>query len=212
PSQSVYIVKADGETLEGKTRLVVSTSRGIKTISVVLPSGELAKFTASEIQEVGFRNNALTRAQSTNDQASSLKKILKADWNQIYKQEYIVYSRVILPSGKPVLMQQLNPGFDTRIKVYYSLGSRKTSGIGIPLANAGPIAPASIKLTGGRQRAYWVSKDDGKVFKLRRGNYNKKNFKSLFGDSAGMDAIRRPYRFKQFPAHVFFYDEIQKRK
>jgi hypothetical protein len=207
-SQEVYVVKENGERLEGKARVVMTSGRGIKYITLTLSNGEKARFNATELREIGFKNNNFTRVLSSLEQTESLKKIVKADWKQIHNQEYLVYSKVTLPSGKAAMMQLINPGFDSRVQVYYSLGSRKTSGIGIPVGG-GAIAPTQLKLTGGLQRAYWVSKDNGEVFKLKRGNYNKKRFLRLFGDSPKMlEAFSRPYRFKDFDKHVFFYDQM----
>jgi len=209
PSLDCYIIKEDGERVEGRTRSIFVTGRGIRYVTLRLPSGEKVKFLATEMRELAFKNNGLTKVISTAEQSASLRKASDANWDQIYGQDYILYEKVKLPSGKFVMMQMINPGFDSRIKVYYSLGSRKTSGVGIP----GPgIAPVTIKITGGRQRAYWVSKDNGAVFKIKRGSYNKKKFTRLFGDSPQMlETYGRPYRFSEFSEHVYMYDKLNKK-
>lgn len=211
PSQQAYIIKENGEQVTGRIRAIVSLGRGIKSVTIMLTTGEKIKFRANEIQELAIRNNGLTKAISTVEQSASIRKAVEADWNQIYEQEYIAYEKVKLPSGKHAMMQKINPGFDSRIKVYYSQGSRKTSGIGVPVG--GPASPFTLKLTGGRQRAYWVSKDNGKVFKVKRGSYNKKKFRRLFGDSSEMlETYGRPYRFSEFSEHVSVYDKLNQEK
>ena len=209
PARECYVVTLNGERIEGKLRMAVALGRGIKSVTMMLPSGKKRKFTADQIREIGFKNNDLTRVISTVEQSASIRKAAETNWEQIYQQEYIVYSQVTLPSGKHTMMQLINPGFDSAIQVYYSLGSRKTSGIGIPAPSA-PFLPNTIKLTGGRQRAYWVSKDHGQVIKVKRGNYNKKKFTKLFGDRPEMfQTFGRPYRFEDFNKHVFFYDQLK---
>lgn len=133
------------------------------------------------MKELGFKNNALVQAIAIVDRTESVKKINKTDWKQIVTREFIVYKQVLLPSEKrTVMMQILNPGFDSKISVYHSIGSHKTGGIGLPRllgVNIGLFS--NIKLTGGLLRAYWVSKDGDKVTKIRRGNYNKKRFVTI---------------------------------
>jgi hypothetical protein len=202
-AQECIVIKDNGEQIEGKMRWAFGTGRGLKSVKLLLPSGEKVTFKASELRELAFKNNTLTKIISTAEQSASIRKASEANWEQIYNQEYIRYQRATLPSGKSVMMQMINPEFSSRIQVYYSQGSTKTSGIGVPLA------AGTMKLTGGRQRAYWVSKDNGKVFKLRRGGYNKKKFERLFGDSPEMlKAYGRPYRFSEFSEHVYVYDKL----
>jgi hypothetical protein len=204
-AQKCIVIKENGEQIEGKMRWAFGTGRGLKTVKLLLPSGEKVTFKASELRELTFKNNTLTKIISTAEQSASIRKASEANWEQIYNQEYIRYNKATLPSGKSVMMQMINPDFSSRIQVYFSQGSSKTSGIGVPLAGG------TLKITGGRQRAYWVSKDNGKVFKLRRGGYNKKKFERLFGDSPEMlKTYGRPYRFSEFSEHVYMYDKLNK--
>jgi len=208
PSLTCYVIKENGEKIEGKTRSMFITGRGLKSITLRLPSGDKVKFRANELREIAFKNNNLSKAISTIEQSASIRKATEANWDQIYEQEYIFYEKVKLPSGKYVMMQMINPDFSSRIKVYYSLGSRKTSGIGIPVAGGA----TTLKLTGGRQRAYWVSKDNGNVFKIKRSSYNKKKFTRLFGDSPEMlETYSRPYRFAELSQHIYHYEKLNKK-
>jgi hypothetical protein len=216
PSLNCYAITTQGDSITGKAVFGWGTARGIRTMTIVTDAGEKIKFNASELSRFGFKNNGLVKTISVVERSVSLKKINTTNWKQIFNREYIVYERVLLPSGKRyVLMQKLNPGFDSKIKVFYSNGSRKTSGIGLPAlptVSVGPIRGNRIMLTGDMQRVYWISKNNGNVFKVKKGRYNKKKFKSIFGDVPEMlETFHRPYRLKNFPEHVFFYDQLSNR-
>lgn len=171
---------------------------------------KITSFNANEIVEIGFKNDALVKAIVITDRSESIKKLAMTDWDKLINPDYIVYRSVFLPKGnRKVLMQILNPEFDSKVEVFYSQGSRKTSGISLPVSLIAPVnSDKKLKLTGGLQRAYWVSKNKEKVIKVKRGNYNKKKFMKLFGDNPLMKhEFKRPYRIKNFAQHVFFYDQ-----
>jgi hypothetical protein len=217
PSLDCYAITIQGDSIAGKPVFALGTARGIRTITIVTATGEKIKCNASQLSRFGFKSNGLIKTISVVERSVSLKKINTTNWKQIFNREYIVYERALLPSGKRyVMMQTLNPGFDSKIKVFYSNGSRKTSGIGLPVlptVNVGPMQGNRIILTGDMQRVYWISKNNGNVYKVKKGRYNKKKFKNIFGDIPEMlEAFHRPYRLKNFPEHVFFYDQLANRK
>jgi hypothetical protein len=206
PSANCYVIKLNGEKIEGKMIFGVSGPRGLTSIKIATSKGETIRLTAKEMKAVAFRSNKLTTAVAVLNRTESIKKASQTDWREIFDRDYIVYEQVLLPSGKKyAMMQLLNPGFDSKIRVYYSVGSSKTTGISMPFP--GLPGPASVQLTGGLPRAYWVTKDNGKAMKLRKGNYNKRHFKKLFGDCEYMnESFSRPFKFKEFPLHVLQYD------
>jgi hypothetical protein len=212
-----YAVTNQGDSVVGKPVLVIGMARGIRKITLITSEGEKKVFRADELTKLGFKNNGVVNTFSIIERSSSIKKIATTNWKQIFNREYIVFQHTLLPSGKRhVMMQILNPGFDTRIKVFYSNGSRKTFGVRVPLPPSmkiGPMTSNGLRLTGGMQRVYWISKNNDKVYKVKKGRYNKKTFLKIFGDSPEMtDAFNRPYRFKNFPEHVFYYDRLMSAK
>jgi hypothetical protein len=102
-----------------------------------------------------------------------------ADWGEVVDREWVYYRQALMPNGKSTsLLQQINPGFDGRIRVF----------------NIDPE----------ESEEYLVSKDVEATIKVDKKNY-KKVFSDLFGDCAAVmdsEAAAKP-KIKEFAAAVY---------
>lgn len=92
-------------------------------------------------------------------------------------------------------MQLLNPGFDTKLKVY-----------DLPNAKSGETSIGGIAVGGDKATAYLVVKN-GESLKITKKKYKKQDFKLLFSDCPKILENNEP-NFKEFATHVFFYDQL----
>ena len=101
-------------------------------------------------------------------------------------------------SSKGALLQVVNPGFDSAIRVY-----------ALPNAKEGVYSTGRLALFGDEASAFAVVKDGGDAFKVRKRSY-RQSFVTLFGDCEPMlDRFSRADRkFRNFAAHVYFYDKV----
>ena len=90
----------------------------------------------------------------------------------------------------------VNPGFDSKIKVFDDPKAKSTAGVSV----------GGIQATGGNLKSFYVVKND--VAQRIR----KKDFAEMkdwiFGDCPALDAaFGGDLKFKEFAAQVFFYDQ-----
>ena len=97
-------------------------------------------------------------------------------------------------------MQLLNPGFDSKIKVFAE-PSKKTGGLNV----------GGLQLTGGEARAYLFVKGTEKSFEVKKGSYSK-NFEELYSDCPQMLSTFQGEKIKwnDVALHVFAYDQACK--
>jgi len=97
-------------------------------------------------------------------------------------------------------MQLLNPGFDSKIKVFAE-PSKKTGGLNV----------GGLQLTGGEARAYLFVKGKEKSIEVKKGSYSK-NFQELYGDCPLMISKIQgeKIRWDDVALHVFAYEQACK--
>ena len=104
----------------------------------------------------------------------------------IYNQ--LTFERVEIPFKKKAkfkFLQLLNPGFDSRIKVYYKYTEQGTD------------------LT----KKYFIIKDDGQLLDIKEKDYEGL-FNTLYGDCAEMMALfpNGGLNYQNISTHVYTYD------
>jgi hypothetical protein len=105
------------------------------------------------------------------ESTETVKKLTKANFEEISNREYIIYQQARLPGKKTkyVLLQLLNPGFDSKIKVFQDPWAAETQGLTF----------SDAQLTGEEDKSYFFVKTGGQAFKVKKGTY-KKEFKAIF--------------------------------
>lgn len=144
-----------------------------------------------EMMDLSGELSGLKRAVDDGDIAGSMALLLqgreKIKEAQQAKPEfnYLTFERVVMPkNGKFKFLQLLNPGFDSRVKVYY-----KYSGEGKP-------------------PNYYYAKDGGPIEELKPKDYSSV-FNQLFGDCP---AVKKAFtgggaNYDNFSVHVYVYDQ-----
>jgi hypothetical protein len=187
-----YALLKSGQIVEG--RILSSTStRGITSVKLEDEAGQKHKLSASEIQEFAIAMNGAVKFQYAMERASSVKKLLSRDQPTAVPQDYILFRNTKVNGDKELLLQLLNPDFEEIFQVYYDPFARKTT----------PLGGKYITWTGDKHRAFFVSKNEGELVKVKKGNY-KKSFQKLFGDCALLSGTRK-VNLKDLSNHINFY-------
>lgn len=112
---------------------------------------------------------------------------------------YFVIAEVQLKKKEiTTLMQVLNPGFSSKIQVFYNPWASETASASV----------GGFKVAGGDERSYYVRKGDEKAYRLQKKNY-KESFKKLFGDCDTMIKEHGEMRWSKFAEAMFHYDRCE---
>ena len=161
------VIKKDGDTLKGTFSLIYHTEN-IKKISIKDEDGVKHKLESEQIKKVLIKINDLAILGAI-DATSSVKDLSKTDLNAVTKSEYYIYERAVTPKkNKTKVMQLVNFGFDSKMKVYRNPTSGETGGVKL----------GGIKLTGGIEKSYYIVKDGEDVaIEVKKGDYKKQFYK-----------------------------------
>jgi len=131
--------------------------------------------------------------------SKSLMSALKTDYNEIDNREYAIYELALRPKSffsrkdKFDMMQIINPGFDSMVKVYNDPKAKESKGF--------------IGITGGEKLSYLVVIGN-ESYKVEKKKYKlKKQFSDIFGNCDAMmkkysDKRNNKIKWKDFAQHV----------
>ena len=129
--------------------------------------GENEKIMAADIQSMRLAPSALGKFAAFSESSSSIKEMQNKDATSALKRDYVYFEQAILSKkGVPVLLQVVNPGFDSKIKVYDDPRARETAGLGV----------AGVQVTGGLLASYYAQEDAGlawSVLDMETGNVRR---------------------------------------
>jgi hypothetical protein len=132
----------------------------------------------------------------------SVKKMVNTDYNDILNREYFIFETTHAAKNrdKHRLMQVVNPGFDTKIKVF-AMPLKQTTGFGVN----------EVMITGGEERAYLFVKVNEYPIEVKKGSYDR-YFKYLYSDCPEMLSAFAGDRisWNDIALHVFAYDQVCK--
>lgn len=191
-----------GDEIHGTFAGGVYVNNGLTRLKVKLENGENAKFVPEEVASLSVKASGLMKLYMISEAGSSIKELANSDFNDIVDREWVEFETATTPRQKETrrILQLLNPGFDSRIKVFAE-----------PNAKTGGLAIGGIQVTGGEDRAYLFVKGGEKAFKVKKGSY-RENFQELYSDCPEMLAHFQgdKIRWDDLALHVFVYDQLCK--
>ncbi|MEL6592631.1 MAG: hypothetical protein AAFQ68_21210 [Bacteroidota bacterium] len=191
-------VTNDGEEISGDIRSAVFGSRGLKSFTIKDAAGTKHKFKAEDIASLKVKVDGLAKFEMIAEKSVSVKKMVEADFDEMADREYIYYEKVQVPGkDKYVLAQLLNPGWDSKIKVYNNPLGGETQSVGV----------AGVALVGGEDKTYLVVANGEPSMILKKKHYDKL-FPELFAScrEIGDNFRDKEAKFKYFAQHVFAYE------
>ncbi|MBX2970471.1 MAG: hypothetical protein KF803_13965 [Cyclobacteriaceae bacterium] len=194
---------ASGEEVTGKFLGGSMINGYLNNFNIRLENGEKAKFKPEDVARLSVKASKLAKLAMMTESASSIKEMTKTNFDEIVNREYIVFETAMRhnKASKLRLMQLLNPGFDSQIKVFADPNAKETMGVGV----------GGVKLTGGADKSYLFVQNDEKAVLVKKGSY-KKNFDELYGNCPAMLQVfaGEKVKWNDVAGHVFAYDHVCK--
>ena len=194
--KTAYITMKDGKKLEGRVRGAKFKKGVIKQLTLKLEDDTKMKIKATDIKDFKAPASGLGKFAAAMEATSDVRKMGQIDEAM---RDYGWYEQATLPIKKKtvVLLQLVNPGFDSKIKVYDDPRAAETASASV----------GGVTVAGGLLKSYYVTKN-GKTIRLKKGDY-KKEFKNLFGDCPKLMKMlkEKDVKWKDFGEHVWIYDQ-----
>ncbi len=194
------ITLVSGDEVTGKLSGAVIINGYLDKIVLKKDNGEKLKLKPEDITRLAIKASKLAKLTMIAESMSSIKEITKTDFDEIVNREYIIFETAMRSNnaGKLRLMQLLNPGFDSQIKVFADPNAKETQGIGIQ----------GIKFTGGEDKSYLFVENGDKAILVKKRTY-KKDFQELYQNCPMMLKVFEGEKIKWDDAagHVFVYDQ-----
>ena len=177
-------------------------NNGLAKIKVKLENGESAKFVPEQVASLKDKASGLMKLSMISDAGSSIKEFANADLNGIVEREWVLFETATTPRQKEPkrILQLLNPGFDSKIKVFAG-----------PNAKTGGLSLGGIQVTGGEDRVCLFVKGGEEAFKVKKGYY-RENFRELYSDCPQMlDQFQgEKIRWDDVALHIYACNELCK--
>lgn len=158
--------------------------------------GKNFTYEADQIQELGLNPSDVAKLVSVSESTRSITKMQRNKVNESARNLVLFYNEQLDDPKREVLVQLVNPGFESRIRVYDDPFATETAGVGF----------AGVQVTGGMDKSFYV-RANGKVFRLKKKNYDDK-FSELFGSCpAMMTKYGKNFAWRDFCSHVFMFDQ-----
>ena len=190
------VTTLDGEVLSGKVKYASFGPNGMMSFMLLDTEGNKNKFKAADVQQLKLKVDGLAKLEIIAEQSSNIEKLANSNFKEVVEREYVYWQRVKHPEkDKFLLLQLLNPGFDSKIKVYDA-----------PSNKSGETSVGDVAVSGNKATAYYVIKK-GQSLKVSKKHYKKVDFGRLFNDCPFVITNNKP-DFKEFSAVVFYYDQM----
>lgn len=191
---------ASGKEVTGKLSGGTIINGYLDKIVIKQENGEKLKLKPEDVTRLSVKASKLAKLSMMAESTASIKKMTNANFDEITNREYIIFETAMRSNSaeKLRLMQLLNPGFDSKIKVFADPNAKETAGIGI----------GGIKLTGGEDKSYLFVQNDEKAVRVKKGSY-KRNFEEIYQSCSQMLEIFEGEKTKwnDVAGHVFAFDQ-----
>jgi hypothetical protein len=192
-----------GEELRGKMGGVGLINGYISSFTFTPDSGKRTKYTPAEVDRLTISAGKLAKMVMMNESATSIREAAGADFDAVLAREHIIYETARRANKRetPRLMQLLNPGFDSVLKVYADPNAKKSLGLSL----------GGVRLAGGEDKSYLFVLGEEKAVVVKKGSY-KENFEELYASCPVMLELFQGEKLKwsDVAGHVFVFDRTCK--
>lgn len=198
-SKPSYVTTESGQEIETTIEKLKRKKGLIKTLMIEGKDGKKTEMPIEEVDFAYFPQSGWDKLAALEDMASHTIQNPDDEFDMGRIQEgYAYFEKVDVVVGKktmPMLMQLVNPGTCTRLRVYHDPYAAETAG----------VALGGVTLTGGEDKSYYVSKDGAPAEKLEKKNF-KKMFNVVMGDCKALVKKYDKIKWSDFEEMVFFYN------
>lgn len=192
------VVDQKGDSIRGVVTWL-NHDTNIKGITIKDDKDVKHKFEEQDIKVVLATLKDADKMTMLTDQRS-LKAMSQSDPNQVAKAEYFIWEPAVTPKkGKLMVLQLVNHGFDSRLKIYRDPTAGETGGIGI----------SGLQLTGGVEKSYYLVKTGEEVaILMEKGDYKQQFFDVFVKSCPDMEKLLEGKKpdWDDFSKHVFAYE------
>ncbi len=191
-----YVVTQADDTVYGRISTVSSVGGTISRLTLKT-GGEKIKFDIEGIKMLSVLPDDFTRFEETTI-LPALKTINNKDFISVLPEDgRVFYETIRLPGRQEqyILTQLLNPGFDSKIKVYAHPDAE----------SAGSTTVNGLAVDGGNDNVHFFSINGERPFQFDNWGYPKKAPERLFSNCEAL--MKDKLRWKDLPKHIWIYDQ-----
>ncbi|MCB0688741.1 MAG: hypothetical protein KDC53_19515 [Saprospiraceae bacterium] len=197
--KSAFITTTEGQTLEG-TVDKVKRKKGLLELVILDINGKKVALKPAEIDHMYLPPSGLDKFSNAYDEATTMSKWDREDVeSDKIKDGYAYFENALVSlkgKSRTMLMQLLNPGFSSRLRVYFDPFAAETMRAGI-----GPVTVA-----GGLDKSYYVQRPNEEAYRLKKKEY-KKDFETFYQDCPELLQKYESPNWPDFAKHIFYYTE-----
>lgn len=198
-SATMYITLADETKLEGTLDDLKRKKNQVELVSIKLSNGEVKKMKPEEIKNMYLKPSAYAKTMTDVDAATKVQTWDNSYINsELVKEGYCYFeqAKVALKNETPtLLLQLLNPGYSSKIKVFYDPYAQETGGFGI----------GDLKLTGGDDKSYYVQVGNNVATKTKKKDYETA-YRNFYADCPDLiKKIEKDVKWSDFAKHIYAY-------
>jgi hypothetical protein len=192
-----FVILKDSTKIEGSFRLI-NHNKNIRSCIIKDTNDQKYTFKTQQIDKVYISLNVLDKLNTFNDFTLSLIDIYHLDFKELLNPVYFIWENVNC-EGKEKVLQLLNPGFDSRIKIF---------------RNPHAIQEGGDQEIMGEDMSYYIVKAGTKVaLKVKKKSYSEQ-FMQIFSDCPELIESQKDHSIEwhDFAAHVYIYDQFRNEK
>lgn len=195
-----YIYMENGKEIQGTVKKLKRKKGLVREINIKNAKGKKVTVPIEDIKYAYLPQSGLDKFMKFDEFIGDAtmwedglydKERIKAGYAYFEKAEVMVKKK-----KRTMLVQLLNPGLCSRVKVYHDPIAKEAMGVGV----------AGFKVAGGGDKSYYISKDGAVATKLLKKRY-KKSFGDLFGDCKTVKSKFGKAQWSKFEEALFLYNQ-----
>ncbi|WP_421871682.1 hypothetical protein [Marinoscillum sp.] len=200
-AKEVYAVTIAGDTIRGSISSATMMDGQVRALTIKQADKTKVKLKSADVTLLAVKTtrfmNQVSALATPNIQRAS-----EMDFDKIMEREWVIFDQALLPNkNKYALMQLLNPGFDSKIKVYINPNANET----------GTFQVQGLAVAGGEDTSYLVvteGSNQAEIYKKRK--YDDEALTRLYKDCPEFEQeyAGEKFRWSDFSEHVLVYDQL----
>ncbi len=192
-----YLTLKDGSEVTGFIKDLDRKKGLIKKIEIIV-DGKKIKYNPEDVDFMYLMPSGWDKFDRGSDNMFIINELVKDRTlnKEHIKEGYVYFETVdvkIKKKTKTLLMQLVNPGYGTKIRIYHDPWAVKTG------------ASFGVLSVGGVRKSFYVKKGDEVAYKLKSKKY-KKEWKNIFAECKNIEeAFKGKMRWRHFSQHIYHF-------